>query len=61
MRRHRHKHKQVDDQKRFYLLPGQGGKLYWKKQKIILAWSLIAALLVAAALAAAFYLMNRVK
>ena len=60
MRRRRHNH-QNDDKKRFYLLPGQGGKLYWKKQKIFLTWSLIAALVVSLALAAAMLWMNRAK
>jgi hypothetical protein len=61
MRRRRHNHNHDDEKKRFYLLPGQGGRLYWKKQKFILTWSLIAALIVASALAAVMLWMNRIK
>lgn len=58
MRRRRRNHN-TDDQKRFYLLPGQGGRPYRKKQKFILAWSLVAALVVASVLVAAMIWMNR--
>jgi hypothetical protein len=58
--RHR-KHDRVDDKHRFYLLPGQGGRSHRQKQWFILKWSLFAALVVAAILAAAMYWMNRPK
>ena len=61
MRRRRHNHNHDDEKKRFYLLPGQGGRLYWKKQKFIIAWSLIAALIVASTLVVAIFWMNRVR
>ena len=43
---------------RYYLLPGMGGRLYWKKQKFIITWSLIAALVVSAILGALMYWLN---
>ena len=60
-RRHKHHHNPDSEKNRFYMLPGQGGRLYRQKQKFILKWSLLAALIVAAALAAAMLWMNRVK
>ena len=47
------------EKKRFYLLPGQGGRLYRQKQKFILKWAVIAALVVAGILAVAMYYLNR--
>ena len=47
------------EQKRFYLLPGQGGRAYHRKQWFILRASLIVGLLVSALLALAFYLAYR--
>jgi hypothetical protein len=46
------------DSKRFYLFPGQGGRAYRRKQWFILVWSLAAAFLVAAILAAIMYWLN---
>ena len=43
---------------RYYLLPGQGGRAYRRKQIIILAWSAVAALIVAALFAGVLYLVN---
>ena len=57
----RHHHNHDSEKNRFYLFPGQGGRLYRKKQKFILTWSLVAALVVAAALAAAMLWMNHTK
>lgn len=51
--------KRDKEEKRFYLLPGQGGRAYRRKQVFILTWSLIAAALVAAAIAGVMYLLNR--
>ena len=45
---------------RFYLLPGQGGEGYRRKRRVLLTWSVLFALLLSGALAAAFYFMNRV-
>ncbi len=49
------------DHKRFYLLPGQGGQAYRRKQRFILKWTVITALLVSAALAAGLYWMSHSK
>ncbi len=35
----KHKHE------RFYLLPGQGGKNYYRKQRVIMRWTVSVALL----------------
>jgi hypothetical protein len=48
-----HKHE------RFYLFAGMGGKAMRRKHKIQLYWSLVAGLLVCAALALGLYLFNR--
>jgi hypothetical protein len=49
------------ERERYYLLPGQGGQAYRRKQKFILKWSVIAALGVSAVLAAALYWVNHSK
>ena len=46
------------ERERFYLLPGQGGHAYRRKQRFILKWSVLAALGVSAILGAALYFMN---
>ena len=43
------------ERERYYLLPGQGGHAYRRKQKFILKWVVLAALVVSAVLAAAGY------
>ena len=53
-KRHRDK-----EQSRFYLLPGQGGRLYRKKQKIIIGWSLLVAVLVSAIMIAIMIFTDR--
>lgn len=47
------------EQKRFYLLPGMGGRAYRRKQKIILKTSVIVGMLVSALIALTLYLLNR--
>jgi len=47
------------EQRRFYLLPGQGGRAARRKQNFILKWSIIAALIVSAILTALIYWLNR--
>ena len=47
------------ERKRFYLLPGQGGAAYRRKQRRILTWSAIAALVVSGILGAILYWLNR--
>lgn len=49
------------DHKRFYLLPGQGGQAYRRKQRFILKWAVIAALTVSGALTALLYWMSHSK
>jgi hypothetical protein len=47
------------ERERFYLLPGQGGAAYRRKQKKILLWSILAGLVVAAIFAMIMYLVDR--
>ena len=47
------------EQKRFYLLPGMGGRALRRKRRMILHWSIIAGLLVSLALAALLLFLNR--
>ena len=44
---------------RFYLLPGQGGAAYRRKQKFILKCSIAAALFISAILAALMYWLDK--
>jgi hypothetical protein len=37
-------HDPRDDHERFYLLPGQGGRNYFRKQKTIMCWTVAASL-----------------
>jgi hypothetical protein len=50
--------KRNKETERFYLLPGQGGAAYRRKQKYILKWSVIAALILSALFAALMYWLN---
>lgn len=50
------------EQKRFYLLPGMGGRALRRKRRVILRWSIAAGLLVSVALAGLLYLLHtRIK
>ncbi len=49
------------ERERYYLLPGQGGQAYRRKQKFILKWAVLAALVAAAVVSAVLYLMNHSK
>jgi hypothetical protein len=40
---------------RFYLLPGQGGRNYHRKQRLFIAWAILVALIFGGALAAAMW------
>jgi len=53
------RNKDHKEQKRFYLVPGQGGRAYHRKQWVILRTSLIVGLLASALLALALYLAYR--
>ena len=47
------------EQKRFYLLPGMGGRAYRRKQKFILKSALITGLVVSVVLTVVLYWINR--
>ena len=53
--------KRNKDTERFYLLPGQGGQAYRRKQKLLLKWSVIVGLALAAVLGGLLYWLNRPK
>ena len=53
--------KRNKETERFYLLPGQGGAAYRRKQRFILIWSIIVGLAVAAVLASVMYFLNQPK
>jgi hypothetical protein len=59
MRRRRRHNQDNDEQERYYLLPGQGGRMYRQKQKVMMKWSLAAGCIVALIMAAVMYLVNR--
>ena len=48
------------EKERYYLLPGQGGSSYRRKQRVILKYSIVAGLLVSAVFAAIMYFVYRV-
>jgi hypothetical protein len=50
--------KRNKERERFYLLPGMGGKAQRRKNKVFLAWSILAAVVVSFVLAITFFLMN---
>jgi hypothetical protein len=53
--------KRNEDAERFYLLPGQGGKEYRRKQKFILKWAIIAALVFSCVLTLLLYWLDKLK
>jgi hypothetical protein len=46
---------------RYYLLPGQGGRNYFRKQRRLLLWAVAASLVFGGALSAALWYMSRPK
>jgi hypothetical protein len=46
---------------RFYLLPGQGGKNYFRKQRVILSWTVVVSLVFGLALTALFWWFSQPK
>lgn len=50
--------KRNKETERFYLLPGQGGAAYRRKQKYILKWSIVVGLIMSSALGALMYWLN---
>ena len=47
------------EKERYYLLPGQGGRAYRRKQKLIIIWSVVAALTFAVVMSIVMYFVNR--
>ena len=56
---HMFRSKSDKEKKRFYLLPGQGGRAYHRKQMLILKSALIVGLLVSATFALIMYFIYR--
>lgn len=53
--------RQDKPRERFYLFPGQGGKMYHLKQQRIMRWTVAVALVFGGALAVALWLISRPK
>jgi len=53
--------KKEKPRERFYLLPGQGGRNYYRKQRVLLQWAIVVALLGGVVLAAVMWFMSRPK
>jgi hypothetical protein len=53
--------KRNKEAERFYLLPGQGGAAYRRKQRFILTWAIIVGLALSVTLGVLMYFMNRPK
>ncbi|HTA94985.1 MAG TPA: hypothetical protein VK769_02565 [Verrucomicrobiae bacterium] len=53
--------KKRKEPERYYLLPGQGGRAYRRKQVYLLKWSVVAGLVVSAIMAAILYWIDRAK
>lgn len=49
------------ERRRFYLLPGMGGRALRRKQRKFLTWSIVASLIFSALMALIMYWFNRVK
>ena len=54
-----HRHRSQDEKERFYLLPGQGGSSYRRKQRFILKSAIVVGVVVSALLAALMFLLYR--
>jgi hypothetical protein len=53
------RNKRNKEAERFYLLPGQGGQAFRRKQRFLLKWSIVVGLLVAAVMGALMYFLNK--
>jgi hypothetical protein len=53
--------KRNKEPERFYLLPGQGGAAYRRKQRFLLTWAIAVGILVAAILGTLMYFLNQPK
>jgi hypothetical protein len=51
--------KKTKERERFYLLPGQGGRNFRSKQKVILAWTVVVALVFGGLLAVLIWWFSR--
>jgi hypothetical protein len=51
--------KRNKEKERFYLLPGQGGRALRRKNRVFLAWSIAAGLMVSLLMAVILYFVNR--
>ena len=58
-RSHRHRHRSHDEKERYYLLPGQGGSSYRRKQRFILKTAIIVGSSVSLILAAILFFVYR--
>ena len=53
--------KKEKPRERFYLLPGQGGSNYFRKQRVILGWAVLVALIFGTLLAVVMWWLSRPK
>ena len=53
--------KRNKENQRFYLLPGQGGAAYRRKQRFILTWSILVGLAVSVGLVTLMWYLNQSK
>jgi len=53
--------KSKKSRERFYLLPGQGGENFHRKQRVIMGWTVAVALLFGALLTAVMWWLSRPK
>jgi hypothetical protein len=53
--------KSKKSRQRFYLLPGQGGENYFRKQRVLLTWAVVVSLLCGLVLTAAMWWFSRPK
>ena len=54
-----HRHRSQDEKERYYLLPGQGGSSYRRKQRFILKSAIVVGFVVSAILAVVMFLVYR--
>lgn len=53
--------KRNKETERFYLLPGQGGAAFRRKQRYLILWSIVVGLIVSVLLGALMYFLNKPK
>ena len=57
--RSRHGKDKAKEKSRYYLLPGMGGRMYRKKQRVIIKWAILAALVVSVVMAVLIYWLSQ--